>query len=398
MMWRIKMDDKKYSMGDYNLKLDPELQKLIEQKMAMEQVNTTTPSPFSPSPYVDSNYSLSKDTLPPEGLKAASIPPAALNMDESLKNKLYEKLLSQQKDSEAFEASKAKAAEDAGPAGWQKGLGYVAAGLQGMATGGQNLSLAGDLNKGWKADKAAAVAGVKDPSEGTKKILDDYIKLKALGEDSFENKKKLKEMEIEAADKRLQSDRAFQSGLVDKKAGIEKEAELRKPTEGVKTMDREFSKQMADWSSRDKGSYLENKKIFNNVISDLENKKLDTGWWSGVKTSVGGKVGYVTDVAEAQNKVRAAVQSMLRPILGGQFAAEEGERVIKSSFNPQASPESNIESLKRELNKIEYQNKTMESKAKYFNQNNSLKGWDENYTGEAAPSAGGSPWTKYGGK
>ena len=187
--------------------------------------------------------------------------------------------------------------------------------------------------------------------------------LNSAADKQHERAKELKQMDIEGKKDAAQT-----------KADTTAAALEAKPTEVEKVTDREFAKNYEEYT-KNKATDEINVSTFEDVIKKLEDKKLDTGWAEGVKTFFAKKVGVETDLMEAQSAVRGAVQSMLRPILGGQFAAEEGERVIQTSFDNKKSVEANIKSLKKELAKVMSRKAVFEDKARYVKENRTLRGW-----------------------
>lgn len=231
------------------------------------------------------------------------------------------------------------------------------------------------------------IGEVKAPSstEQRQALIDRYKEIKA--DQKAQNSSKEAKAAAELKYKRDLT-------MLDRKLGAEKEiagmklateAKVPKLSVGEEVQDREFGKKYQEYITTGKGSYNVNKKSLENVINALETKQIETGFTGGLATNLGGLIGYKTDIAEAQDTVRSAVQSMLKPILGGQFAEKEAERVIQTSFDPKSSPEESIKKLKRELQKIEYQQQSFEDQATYFNKNRTLSGYEpikESYTEE----------------
>lgn len=221
------------------------------------------------------------------------------------------------------------------------------------------------------------IGEVKAPSstEQRQALIDRYKELKAEQKEAGATKRAKEEADLKykrdlaMLDRRIAADKEV-AGMK-----LAKEAAVPKLSVGEEAQDREFGKKYQEYITTGKGSYDVNKKSLEDVITSLENKEIKTGFTGGLATNLGGLIGYKTDIAEAQDTVRAAVQSMLKPILGGQFAEKEAERVIQTSFDPRSSSAESIKKLKKELQKIEYQQQSFEDQAAYFNKNRTLSGY-----------------------
>jgi len=163
--------------------------------------------------------------------------------------------------------------------------------------------------------------------------------------------------------------------LIKKKAeqDIKTQAEATKPSEGEKTLDREFAKTWNNWQTQGKPQYLENAKLFEDAIRKVETGEVDTGFIEGLK----GRQGFVDTKTKAlEREVRSAINGMLRQTLGAQFTEKEGERIFAQAFDPKAKPEDNIKSMRRELGKIQKTADSIESQGMFFEENRgSLKGY-----------------------
>jgi hypothetical protein len=92
----------------------------------------------------------------------------------------------------------------------------------------------------------------------------------------------------------------------------------------------------------------------NEAANQLQSGKLETGstWLKiigGSDTAVD-----ITDpkVAAARDNIQSAIVGTLRPVLGGQFAQKEGEKILNLSFNPRLSSAENAKRVASELTKI----------------------------------------------
>jgi hypothetical protein len=147
-----------------------------------------------------------------------------------------------------------------------------------------------------------------------------------------------------------------------------------KPSEGEKTMDREFAKDYTDWKTAGKADFESNSKILEDAMNDLKSGKVQTGVAEGIlaKNPI-----YVTSAAALESRVRKALNSGLRATFGAQFAEREGERIFQQTFDSRKSPEENAATMKIELDKIKDKAADMQDQANYFEKNKgSLSGYE----------------------
>lgn len=182
--------------------------------------------------------------------------------------------------------------------------------------------------------------------------------------------KKKEETKSERVDRELKEE---------KRDKLRREAEKPRKTEAEKVIDREFGKEYNKWQSGGKADYEENSKIFREAIKQLKDDKVDTGTFSGMGANV---PGVRTKTAELQNRVRKAINGMLRATLGAQFTEKEGERIFNQTFDPFASEESNIANMETELAKIEKRAQSMEDRGKHYRKNKTMVGYEPSQTSE----------------
>ncbi len=199
--------------------------------------------------------------------------------------------------------------------------------------------------------------------------LMDQLRSTAQLEQAQEQRKYRQDM-IDAQN--LRADKALKAKVTERKA--KQEAKDAAPTEGEKVQDREFAKQYQDFLKTE-GDIKINRGKLNDIVKKLEKGDLDTGALAGIKTAAAERAGILTEEAEAKTQVRSAIQGMLRPILGGQFAAIEGENIINTAFDPRRSTEENIRALKDEIRKLDLRVKGFKDQAKYFRDNRTLRGY-----------------------
>lgn len=161
-------------------------------------------------------------------------------------------------------------------------------------------------------------------------------------------------------------------GQVTKLYGSEKK-KAAEPTQGEKTIDREFAKEYNKWSTGGKADYEVNAKIFKDAIRDLRQGKVDTGPIEGIgaRTPV-----LRTDARAMEDRVRKAINGMLRATLGAQFTEKEGERIFQQTFDPFKDQNDNIKAMELELAKLEKRKDDIESMGKYYTKNKTISGYE----------------------
>ena len=156
--------------------------------------------------------------------------------------------------------------------------------------------------------------------------------------------------------------------LKDKKGGKES-----RPTKGDEAIDKKFAAKYVDWNTGGKADYEVNSKIFREAIADLKSKDTDTGFLAGLGSEL---PGVRTDTRETEDKVRKAINGMLRATLGSQFTEKEGERIFRQTFDPYASEESNVERMNMELAKLEKRKDAMVDMSTHYSKNRTLSGYE----------------------
>jgi hypothetical protein len=82
------------------------------------------------------------------------------------------------------------------------------------------------------------------------------------------------------------------------------------------------------------------------------------------------------DAVDMRERVEEVVQRNLRVILGAQFTEKEGERLIKRAYNPNLTEEQNGERLQALIQQMKLAHEAKTSQAQYFQQNQTLLGWE----------------------
>lgn len=203
-----------------------------------------------------------------------------------------------------------------------------------------------------KADRAARLNKLKEDAA----ILQAIEKAKKGDVVSDLDKAKAEKLRAEAA-----------------KLGREGKESSRKPTEGEKTVDREFAKKFTDWQTEGRSDYEVNSKIFEDAMNQLKKGKVDTGTLSGIGARI---PGYRSETRELESTVRKAINGMLRATLGAQFTEKEGERIFQQTFDPSASEEANLRNMQAELDKLNKRKAAMDDMSRYYKENKTMAGYD----------------------
>ena len=171
----------------------------------------------------------------------------------------------------------------------------------------------------------------------------------------------------------------FEKELTEAEVAAKKVETAEKPTKGEERTDVEFAKKYADWVG-EKGSIGADKGIANleTAITEMEKNPELTGGAGGliyavapesVKSALNEKIGMI------ETRLRSAVVDTLRPLLGAQFAAVEGERIFKQTFDPNQSMSENISRAKLVLNDLKNQVESRKRAVDYWEKSGTLKGY-----------------------
>jgi hypothetical protein len=81
------------------------------------------------------------------------------------------------------------------------------------------------------------------------------------------------------------------------------------------------------------------------------------------------------DRAKALNNVRAVIQQSLRETLGAQFAASEGERMMKTAFDPLFDAKANFDLIADQVRLLETAARDQERAFNYYSTNGTIFGF-----------------------
>lgn len=201
-----------------------------------------------------------------------------------------------------------------------------------------------------------------------------------------QRKTKLSEAEAEKELKKQQYEKDIELEMLKQKGAKElKQMELEQkktaPTEGQKTTDKEFAKDYVTWVS-EKGSISADKGIANvqEAIKEMQANPNLTGGFNSVAYALmpeSLKSAHSKKIAKIETRLRSAVVDTLRPLLGSQFAAREGENIFKQTFDANQLMSENIARAQLVLQDLQNQVESRRRAVEYWEANNgSLRGYE----------------------
>jgi len=151
-----------------------------------------------------------------------------------------------------------------------------------------------------------------------------------------------------------------------------------KPTVGQAAIDKKFGEEYAAWTLGGGVQSAARIAKINDVASQLQSREDMSGPIVGYALENLPTVASVIypEAQDAKDVVESVVQTDLRAILGGQFAAREGEALIKRAYNPRLKEEQNIRRLQllsMQMQKVaDEKNRAMT----YFGEKGTIKGYN----------------------
>ena len=151
-----------------------------------------------------------------------------------------------------------------------------------------------------------------------------------------------------------------------------------KPTVGQTAIDKKFGEEYAAWTLGGGVQSAARIAKINDVASQLQSREDMSGPIVGYALENLPTVASVIypEAQDAKDVVESVVQTDLRAILGGQFAAKEGEALIKRAYNPRLKEEQNIRRLQllsMQMQKVaDEKNRAMT----YFGEKGTIKGYN----------------------
>ena len=134
---------------------------------------------------------------------------------------------------------------------------------------------------------------------------------------------------------------------------------------------KQYEKQIVAGGQAD---FDKNLKALDGVLSQLRTNDNLTGPMIGILSPTIKEFTY-PKAAQAQETVEEVVQKNLRIILGAQFTAEEGKRLIKRAYNPSLQEPQNVERLERLINSMKKAREAQMAANEFFQEHGTLKGY-----------------------
>jgi hypothetical protein len=148
-------------------------------------------------------------------------------------------------------------------------------------------------------------------------------------------------------------------------------------TPGEIARDKEFGKEVADWQAGG-GFTAVNRQLqqLESGVTSLESSDRISGPIVG---SLPDAMNYYVnpEAINTRQNIEEAIQSSLRKVLGAQYTQQEGENLLKRTFDPRLQEADNAKRARRVLHQLKTMAATKDDAAKYFEANNgTLRGWN----------------------
>lgn len=153
-------------------------------------------------------------------------------------------------------------------------------------------------------------------------------------------------------------------------------------TPAQKAIDNKFSKEYTDFVAAGGSTTItKNLQMLDDAIKIIENEP--DGAASGKVVGLADKTGTLSythpKAAEAKDLIGGVAQSNLRAVLGGQFAAKEGEQLLARAYNTAQPKKDNLNRLKALRKQIEDAAKAKINASQYYEEFGTLKGFKGDY-------------------
>jgi hypothetical protein len=154
-------------------------------------------------------------------------------------------------------------------------------------------------------------------------------------------------------------------------------------TPAQKAVDTKFSKEYTDFVSAGGSTTIaKNLQMLDDAIKIIETEP--DGATSGKLVGLSDKAGTISyshpKAAEAKDLIGGVAQSNLRAVLGGQFAAREGEQLLARAYNTAQPKKDNLNRLKALRKQIQDAADAKINASQYYEENGTLKGFKGNYS------------------
>lgn len=153
-------------------------------------------------------------------------------------------------------------------------------------------------------------------------------------------------------------------------------------TPAQKAIDNKFSKEYTDFVAAGGSTTItKNLQMLDDAIKIIESEP--DGATSGKVVGLADKTGTLSythpKAAEAKDLIGGVAQSNLRAVLGGQFAAKEGEQLLARAYNTAQPKKDNLNRLKALRKQIEDAAKAKINASQYYEEFGTLKGFKGDY-------------------
>lgn len=147
-----------------------------------------------------------------------------------------------------------------------------------------------------------------------------------------------------------------------------------KPSIGREAVDKAYAEDYLQWQRVGRSQAFTNLAAIGGVLGQLERGEKLSGPAIGLAPNF---ILAITnpEATDARETVQGVVQQNLREILGGQFAQQEAQQLLDRAFNPALDPKINARRLRRLYNQMEVAAKQRDAMAKYFDENETLRGY-----------------------
>jgi hypothetical protein len=156
-----------------------------------------------------------------------------------------------------------------------------------------------------------------------------------------------------------------------------------KLTPAQKAVDTKFSKEYTEFVSAGGSTTIaKNLQMLDDAIKIIETEP--DGSTSGKLVGLSDKAGTISyshpKAAEAKDLIGGVAQSNLRAVLGGQFAAREGEQLLARAYNTAQPKKDNLNRLKALRKQIQDAADAKINASQYYEENGTLKGFKGKYS------------------
>lgn len=164
------------------------------------------------------------------------------------------------------------------------------------------------------------------------------------------------------------------------RAKLGQELEKGSFTQGQKKLDEDYSKDYNDWTTVGRGQASKSLAKLKDALNLLTKEAQ-----SSFPTISGRNVGALPEILRptasrvVEQDVQETAQAGLKAVLGAAFTKDEGERILKTSYDKTLPETENIKKVNAIIKELEERVANQESKRAYFEQNGTLRGWRAPY-------------------